>query len=129
MNLIEIYADEGGETHFRREEVALNPRDFAPPSQPIDISAGMATTTALFLSAPPGWDNEFHPTPRRQLAVMLSGACTVTASDGETVAFEPGDVVLLNDEASRGHRTTVQGEAKATFLMIGLTDEAPSGPS
>lgn len=120
MELLEIFADDDGETHFRRTAIDFTLRDFAPPSPPIGISAEAATTTSLFLSAPPGWDREFHPTPRRQLAVMLEGEASVTASDGECVAFRPGMIVLLNDTDSKGHLTRVTGERDARFLMIGL---------
>lgn len=120
MELLEIFSDNGGETHFRQTKIDFTLRDFAPPSRPIGISEEIATTTSLFLSAPPGWDREFHPTPRKQLAVMLEGEATVTASDGESLAIKPGMVVLLNDPDSKGHLTLVRGTRDARFLMIGL---------
>ena len=120
MELLEIYADESGETHFRKTDIELDLRDFAPPSQPIEVSAEIKATSGVFLVAPPGWDEEFHPTPRRQLAVMLVGDATVSATDGETVEVRPGSIVLLNDQASKGHLTRVRGEKDASFLLIGL---------
>ena len=126
MDLIEIYADAGGETHFRRTSLEFAERDFAPPSQPIQISTEMPSTTSLVLTAPPGWDKEFHPTPRKQLAVMLAGKATITASDGETIDVRPGAIVLLNDSDSKGHLTQVQGDRDASFLLIGLADEIQS---
>lgn len=124
MELVEIYADGAGETHFRKTRIELEMRDFAPPSQPIRVSAEMASTSSVFLVAPPGWDEEFHPTPRRQLAVMLEGEATITASDGETIPARPGTVVLLNDQDSKGHLTRVQGDKDAAFLLIGQDDPA-----
>ena len=120
MELLEIFADDDGETHFRRTAIDFALRDFAPPSPPIGISAEIPATTSLFLSAPPGWDREFHPTPRRQLAVTLEGEASVTATDGECVTLRPGSVVLLNDTDSKGHLTRITGESDARFLMIGL---------
>lgn len=123
MDLIEIYADAAGETHFRPLALDFAVRDFAPPSQPINISAEMPSTTSLVLTAPTGWDKDFHPTPRRQLAVMLEGTATITASDGETIDVRPGNIILLNDQDSKGHLTRVQGDAEASFLLVGLQDE------
>ena len=37
MNLVEIYGDELGETHFRNVRIDFEVRDFAPPSQPIHV--------------------------------------------------------------------------------------------
>ncbi len=122
MQLLEIYADEAGETHFRTLSVAFESNRYAPPSPPLEISAETPVTTSLFLVAPPGWDDSFHPTPRRQYAVLLEGGLTVTASDGETVTMQPGDIVLLNDQNSKGHLSRVQGESPARFLMIGCAD-------
>lgn len=126
MDLVEIFADAEGETHFRRTEIDFEVRDFAPPSQPIQISAEMPSTSSLFLVAPPGWDGTFHPTPRKQLAVMLRGKATVSVSDGDVINFTPGNMILLNDLAGKGHLTRVQGENDAAFLMIGLEDNAVS---
>lgn len=82
----------------------------------------MPTTTCVFLVAPPGWDPAFHPSPRRQRAVLLSGRATITATDGETITIAAGDILLLNDQGSRGHLTMVQGDQDARFLLVGLAD-------
>jgi hypothetical protein len=119
MDLLEIYADDDGETHFRKAPVAFEPNHYAPPSPPLEISAETPVTTSLFLVAPPGWDDAFHATPRRQYAVLLDGELSVTASDGEMVTMKPGDMVLLNDADSKGHLSRVQGDQPARFLMIG----------
>ncbi len=120
MDLIELYADEHAETHFRRTELVLEMRDFVPPSKPLKISRAIPVTEAIFLSAPPGWDDSFHATPRRQLAVVLSGAATVTVTDGETIVFRAGDFLLLNDAGSKGHLTKVIDEEEFCNLMVWL---------
>ncbi|MBK19353.1 MAG: hypothetical protein CMM52_11020 [Rhodospirillaceae bacterium] len=122
MELLEIYADADGETHFRRTEIEMELHDFAPPSQPINISKETASTSSLFLSAPPGWDEDFHPTPRKQLAVVLGGKATISVSDGDVIDVEPGNFLLLNDQDSKGHLTQVQGSENATFLLVGWVD-------
>jgi len=122
VDLLEIYADADGETHFRKTTVDFQERDFAPPSRPVRVSAEMPTGSSLFLVAPPGWNDDFHPTPRRQLAVLLDGTLTMTASDGETVTAEPGTAILLNDQDCKGHLTQVQGDRAATFLLVALPE-------
>ena len=122
MELVEIYGDAAGETHFRRTEIDFEMRDFTPPSQPLRVSAEMPTASGLFLMAPPGWDKDFHPTPRRQLAVLLDGSVHMSVSDGESIGLKPGDIVLFNDMASKGHLTQVQSETDASFMMIALDD-------
>ena len=124
MELVEIYGDAAGETHIRRTAIDFEMREFAPPSQPLGVSAEMTATSSLFLTAPPGWDKDFHPTPRKQLAVLLDGHVCITVSDGETIDLNPGDTFLLNDMASKGHLTRVQGEKDASFLFIVLDENS-----
>jgi len=124
MELVEIYGDAAGETHIRRTAIDFEMREFAPPSQPLGVSVEMASTSSLFLTAPPGWDKDFHPTPRKQLAVLLDGHVCITVSDGETIDLNPGDTFLLNDMASKGHLTRVQGEKDASFLFIVLDENS-----
>lgn len=70
MQIVEIYADEAGETHFRANAVNLNTRDFVPPSAPMGVSAETPLTTGVFLELPPGWDPKYHATPRPQWVVV-----------------------------------------------------------
>lgn len=53
MELAEIYGDAAGETHIRRTVIDFEMRDFAPPSQPLGVSAEMPSSASLFLTAPP----------------------------------------------------------------------------
>ena len=78
MQITEIYADEVSETHLRNVAVNLAARDFAPPSAPIGASPETPMTTGVFLELPPGWDPQYHATPRRQLVVLLQGHLKIT---------------------------------------------------
>ncbi|HWE73924.1 MAG TPA: nucleoside triphosphate pyrophosphohydrolase [Stellaceae bacterium] len=120
MEIQELYADAAGATHFRITTVAFELRDFSPPSPAIGVTADLKPSAAVFLSAPPGWDKVFHPTPRKQLAVILSGELTVTATDGALKRFGPGGCFVLNDAGSKGHLTEVQGGANVHALMVAI---------
>ncbi len=92
MQILEAYSDERGETHFRQIEMELQQRDFTPPSPSIGVSAESRVATSLLLAAPLGWDVEYHPTPRKQFAALLSGSASVTVTDGETVEVSPEEI-------------------------------------
>lgn len=125
MQLTEIFADDQGETHFRTIEIAFEMRAFAPPSVSVQVSAAVPTTTSLFMIAPLGWDKEFHATPRKQFCVMLKGKLTVSATDGETIQMGPGDILLVNDAASKGHLSTIRGIENAAFMFVGFEGDFP----
>lgn len=57
---------------------------------------------------------------------MLSGEASVTVSDGEKTEVRPGDIILLNDQDSKGHLTRVQGDRDAHFFMVGLAEDTAS---
>ena len=120
MQMTEIYADGSGETHIRTLPIALSPRDFAPPSAPMGVSAETGTTSGVFLELPPGWDPHYHATPRRQWVIVLRGHLNITTTDGAATDFHPGDVFFLNDENSKGHRSLVQGDVAVALFLVGL---------
>ena len=120
MTLLEIYADDKGESHFREVHMEMTEREFAPPARPVGLSAETPSTSSVFLEAPPGWDDAFHTTPRRQLAVLLEGRLKVSCSDGQSITMSPGDVVLLSDTSGKGHLSEVQGDDPTHFLLVGL---------
>ena len=122
MRVLELYADEHGETHFREVPIDMSERNFAPPSLPIRVSSETRVSTSVMLAAPPGWDPAFHPTPRKQFAVLLSGRAVATVSDGETRDLGPGGFVILNDAGSKGHRTVVQGGEDAVFFLVAMDE-------
>ena len=120
MQFTEIYADGSGETHIRSQPIDLAPRDFAPPSAPMGVSAEISLTTGVFLELPPGWDPSYHATPRPQWVVVLRGHLNVAATDGKAADFRPGDVIFLNDANSDGHRSLVQGKETVALFLVGL---------
>ena len=70
------------------------PIDYAPQAPPVNLSAPQPARASVFMSAPPGWDGDWHPTPRRQIVFYLAGEVEVEASDGEARRFGPGGVTL-----------------------------------
>ena len=92
----------------------------------VSVSAPLATSSALIFSAPAGGGHPEQPEARRQLAVILTGSCTVTAS-GETRTGRPGDLLLVEDTVGAGHSSTT-GEG-FTALMIALEDGANWSPT
>jgi hypothetical protein len=122
MKVARIYADDAGESHLADVEVALTPVDYAPPAPPVDLSAPQPAGAYVFMSAPPGWDGDWHPTPRRQMVFYLAGEVEIEASDGEGRRFGPGGVTLGEDTAGKGHRSRVMGEAGALLAGVQLAD-------
>jgi quercetin dioxygenase-like cupin family protein len=73
-----------------------------------------------FISAAPGWFGEWHPSPKEQLTIYISGRIEATVSDGEARMFGPGDITLLEDTTGVGHRSKVIGDEPVVLAVIQL---------
>ena len=118
VEYVRLYSDEVGESHFETVDAALLEFDFAPPAPPLDVSELVPAQGFLFLRLPCGWAGDWHPSPKRQFACVLKGRVEITASDGETRRFAPGDCLLQEDTAGKGHASKVIGDAD---LLLSVT--------
>jgi quercetin dioxygenase-like cupin family protein len=113
-----LYADSSGESHWRKVELVLQERSFAPPAQRIFISEPEVAKAFVFLSLKSGWDEPSHRTPKRQILFCLAGAVRVTASDGDTRDIGQGDVWRMEDVIGKGHHTRVTSEVDFEAAVV-----------
>ena len=92
-----------GETHYEEFDIALAPVDFRPPAPPLHLSAFDTATQYGFCRFPVGWVSSWHPTPKRQVLGILSGALETQTSDGDVGSFGAGNCFLLEDTTGQGH--------------------------
>jgi hypothetical protein len=83
MKYTKIFADEKGETHFKDVEIKLGSVDFAPPAPPINLSSYNPATRYAICVFPSGWFGDWHPTPQKQIYLILLGKVEAQVSDGE----------------------------------------------
>jgi len=122
MKYTKIFADEEGETHFKDVEIELVSNQYAPPAPPFMVSELRSATHYGFSQFPSGWVGEWHPTPRKQFYLILSGEVECSVSDGERRVFGPGSIVLLEDTTGKGHVTKVVGSKDVVAAMVVLDD-------
>lgn len=117
MRYFRIYADAAGESHFEDLEVALR-----PGSGGSELSELYPASGVIFRRSPADQLIDWHPAPRRQFVVTLSGEAEVEASDGEVRAIGPGTVMLAEDVTGKGHITRGVGTAERLSLFIPIPD-------
>jgi uncharacterized cupin superfamily protein len=71
-----------------------------------------------FIRLPSGWAADSVQVPKKQFLICLKGHLEVTASDGTTRSFGPGDSVFMEDVGSKGHRTRVKGAGECLAAVI-----------
>ncbi len=118
-----LYCTPDGNSHFDTVTVELPKVDFAPPAAPINIGGHVPASTAFFGGFEAGWGKRdlenrlYHPAPAAQFIVVLDGVFSITATDGETRTFRPGDVFRVEDTPPCKGHITVVGDKPGYFLF------------
>ena len=121
MNLIRLYSDAAGESHFEQVDLKLTLREFAPPAAPLRVSDLQPAQNYVILEVGAEWGGAvLHPSPARMMAFSLSGCTRVTASSGESHTFVAGDCLLHDDTSGKGHSTEVISDLPARWVFIRL---------
>ncbi|WP_127111668.1 hypothetical protein [Shimia sediminis] len=114
-----LYADEAGESHFEDVKIPMSSVQYAPPAPALDISAPQEADAYFWFRFPQGWEDAAHPSPRRQLFVLLEGQVEGWTSLGETRVFSVGDRLLMEDTSGKGHGARpIGGEALAVVIAL-----------
>ncbi len=118
MRVTRIYTGEDGQSHFEDLEVPLQS---AAGSQLSDL---VGLKGVVFRHNQPGWRLDYHPAPRRQFVVTLSGRVEVGCGDGTVRVFGPGDVMLADDLTGQGHTSVQLGDEERASLFLVLDEAA-----
>jgi hypothetical protein len=115
MKYFRIYAGPDGESHF--EDVVV---EMTPQAGQSDLSALIPATGIIFRRSPADQYIDWHPAPRRQFVITLSGEAEVEASDGEVRRIGPGTIMLAEDTTGKGHITRGVGSVERLSLFVPL---------
>jgi quercetin dioxygenase-like cupin family protein len=97
--------------------------------EPIDIEKkadwlkGLPATQINFRIWPKGESLDWHPAPRRQFVIILSGQLEIGLGDGTKQVFGPGDARLVEDTTGKGHTTRVLGNEPCLTATVPLTPQ------
>jgi quercetin dioxygenase-like cupin family protein len=112
---LRVATDDQGHARFSDWDPAVRPEH--PEPHELGASTPLPASAAVVICAPAGGGHPQQPEARRQLAVMLSGTCTITAT-GETRSFGPGDVLLVEDTTGSGHSSTTSDGSTALLASL-----------
>ncbi len=119
MTCIRLHADDSGESHFEDIVFDMTSLQYAPPAPALELSEPIRATGFFWLRFPKDWEDAAHPSPRRQLFVVLDGAVEGWTSTGDTRVFKAGDRLLMEDTTGRGHGARpLNGAASAIVIVL-----------
>lgn len=107
-----LFADGNGDSYFEDIEISMTEVQYAPPAPALEISDPVEASRYAWLRLPADWSDDAHPSPHRQLCIVLAGAVEGRTSKGDRRVFGVGDRLLMEDTAGKGHGTRpLNGEA------------------
>jgi hypothetical protein len=117
LTYVRIYADAAGESHFEDVEVALD-----QPMQVSQLSETFPVTGMNLRRNNREYVLDFHPAPRRQWILNLTGTVEMEASDGEVRRFGPASIILVEDTTGKGHISRSVGTDERVSVFIHAVD-------
>jgi hypothetical protein len=120
MTCFHLHGDAHGETQLTRLELPLK-ESFAGKFRGLNEIPTTTMGFAQFVGRKP--DVGVHNAPRRQFLVVLGGELEIVTTDGGSERLQPGDVLLADDEGTKGHVSRDVGEAPLMLMAIGISPE------
>jgi hypothetical protein len=120
-----LYTGADNETHFDDVNVTFVYQDYGTkiPTVWFPQDGIMEAAGFHFVSMPAGWDGgDWHPAPRRQFIIPLSGEMEFEVSDGERRVFGPGDILLVEDTTGKGHISRMVSSSLGVFAVVPLPE-------
>ncbi|AKQ45543.1 hypothetical protein TH63_07610 [Rufibacter radiotolerans] len=111
IRAFKLYSDEEGHSRFE-----------------IGTITNLQLTKAIslhFKETPPHGVYDWHPAPRTQYVLTLTGSLEFTTSLGEQFTLLPGDVLIAMDTTGRGHKWKMLGDQpwKRAYVVFAPDEE------
>ena len=110
MAIFRIYTGSDGQSHLEEQSLAAHPT----------LAETRATVHIQFRELPGETFMDWHPAPRRQYVIVLTGQLEIGFKDGTAKRLNPGDATLAEDLTGPGHTTRVVGSGPAITAVVPL---------
>ena len=110
MAIFRMYTGPDGKSHWEEQTLAEHPT----------LTKPQAATHIIFNQQPAGTFLDWHPAPRRQYVIVISGQLEIGFGDGTVRRFGPGDARLVEDTTGQGHTTRYVGPGPVITATIPL---------
>jgi hypothetical protein len=119
LKVTRIYTGPDGKTKVEETTIPLKPRDAGS-----ETSASIPVASMQFRHTTPAYDLDWHPAPRRQVVVTLSGESEIELEGGRKMRFGPGHILLAEDTTGQGHKSRAIPGTDRIALDIVLAEGA-----
>jgi quercetin dioxygenase-like cupin family protein len=110
MGIYRMYTGSDGQTHVEETPLAAHPL----------LTKPQAAVHIVFTEHRDGSFLDWHPAPRRQYVIVVSGNIEIGLGDGSIHRFGPGSARLVEDTTGQGHTTRYLGPGPIITTTIPL---------
>jgi hypothetical protein len=116
---LHLYADAQGVTRVDSEySTDLEEVPFSPPAPPMFVGRAPSASALAFLELPVGWQGGWHPSPKVQWVICLSGRMGYEAGDGTKFELQPGTHIFTSDVSGAGHNSWNAGDEPLRLAVV-----------
>jgi hypothetical protein len=119
MKVTRLYTGTDGMTKVEEFEIPLKPQ-----GRGTELSEIVGVSSLQFRRTNQDYNLDWHPAPRRQYVVTLSGEGEVELEGGRKIRLSPGHILLAEDTTGKGHISRAVGGADRLSLFITLAEGA-----
>jgi hypothetical protein len=119
VKVTRLYTGPDGKTHVEEYEIPLKGQ-----GRGTELSATVGVTSLQFRRTNRDYNLDWHPAPRRQYVITLSGESEVELDGGRKIRLGPGNILLAEDTTGQGHISRAIGSGDRISLFIPLADGA-----
>jgi hypothetical protein len=112
-----LYTGPDGQTHAEEIEMKFTGGGNS------EVSPMLPVTGAELHRQPPNTFVDWHPGPRRQYVITLSGQGEIEVAGGKKIPLGPGQINLIEDTTGKGHITKGVGTEDRITLWLPLADQ------
>lgn len=118
ITVTRIYTGADGQTHAEQIDVKL-----APGGGSGELSEMIKVTGLQFRRQAPKYFQDWHPAPRRQYVITLSGQGEIELTGGKKITMGPGHILLAEDVTGKGHISRGAGTEDRISLFIPIAEK------
>jgi hypothetical protein len=119
IKVTRLYTGPDGKTKMEEFEVPLKGE-----GRGTELSTIVPVTSLQFRRTNREYNLDWHPAPRRQFVVTLSGESEVELEGGKKLRLGPGHILLAEDTTGQGHISRAIGTGDRISLFIPLAEGA-----
>ena len=113
MKVTRLYTGKDNETHFEELDYELlDAGDIGKLSERIPVKE------IIFRETDGNYNFDYHPAPQKQFIILLDGEIEIENGLGEKRRFKAGEILLVEDNTGRGHKTkSIDGKTRRSIFV------------